>query len=148
MTTIQLYNAQQAVVALQGVYKTYLKPILLAGHEVCLTFEHDLRTVEQNAQQWPYLDAFSKQIPCDVNGEMVMISPGDWKDILTSAFLHEVPRVAVGYDGAPPVMLGQRTRKFTRKEWPVWMEFLRCAATQKGVKVRLSKRLTEEMGLS
>jgi NinB protein len=145
---VTLFNPQQAVVELQNTYKTYLKPILLAEHQVQLTFEHDIRTVEQNAQQWPYLDAMSKQIPWDVNGYKVMLTPDDWKDILTCAYRNEIQRVAAGFNGCPPVLLGARTSRFTRKLWPEWMEYLRFACSEMGVKVPLTKRQAEMMGVA
>jgi hypothetical protein len=133
---IILHNAQQAPIAIKSAYAQHIKPLLMAGYPVTLSFEHDLRTVQQNKAQWPYLGAFADQVPWDVNGELVLVTDEDWKDILTSAYRNEKPRVARGFDGAPPVMLGQRTSKFTRTQWPEWMEFLRFAAAQQ--KVRLS----------
>lgn len=138
---VTLHNAQQAPICLQQTYRDHLKPILMAGYSVEVSFEHDLRTLEQNKQQWPYLQAFADQIPWDVNGRMVIVSEEDWKDILTSAYRNEVPRVAAGFNGSPPVMLGQRTSKFTRRQWPEWMEFLRFAAAERGVKVPLPKSM-------
>ena len=132
---ITLHNAQQGPVLLQDTYKNHIKPLLMAGYRVEVTFEHDIRTLEQNKQQWPYLAALSQQAPWDVNGQLVMIGDEDWKDILSCAFRNEVPRVAQGFNGCPPVMLGQRTSRFTRKQWPVWMEFLRFAAADRGVRV-------------
>lgn len=132
---IVLHNAQQAPIALQAVYKQHIKPLLMAGHRITVSFEHDIRTLEQNKQQWPYLAALSEQSPWDVNGQMVMISEDDWKDLLTSAFRNEVPRVAQGFNGAPPVMLGLRTSRFKKSDWPEWMEFLRYAASERGVRL-------------
>jgi hypothetical protein len=138
-----LYNPQQAPIALQAMYRDHIKHLLLQGYPVEVSFEHDLRTVKQNAQQWPYLQAFAKQVPCDVNGQMVLVTDEDWKDILTSAYRNETPRVARGFDGAPPVMLGQRTSKFTRTQWPEWMEFVRFAAAQRRLRVAAPKSLEE-----
>jgi hypothetical protein len=103
-----------------------LKPVIM-------TIKNVTRTIEQNRQQWPILDAFSKQIKWPVNGEMQLISPEDWKDILTCAYRKEIPRVAVGLDGCS-VLLGQRTSKFDKDAWAAWMEFLNWAAIEKGVR--------------
>ena len=37
------------------------------------------RTLEQNAAQWPYLDAFSKQLQWPVNGAMCWLTPEEFK---------------------------------------------------------------------
>ena len=34
----------------------------------------------QNAQQWPYLQAFSQQVPWDVSGQLMIVTDEDWKD--------------------------------------------------------------------
>ena len=92
------------------------------------------RTLDQNAAQWPYLEAFSNQLGWPVNGRTQKITPEDWKDILTCAFRNESPRVAMGLDGGM-VLLGQRTSRFGKKEFSEWMEFLIATAVDRGVTV-------------
>ena len=86
------------------------------------------RTKDQNAYQWPILDAFSKQKQWTINGVLCWMSAEEWKDVLTAAFKNEHVRLAQGIDGGV-VMLGQRTSKFKRAEFAEWIEYLNfCAA--------------------
>lgn len=43
------------------------------------------RNLEQNAAQWPLLDAIAAQLLWPVNGEMVKLTSEEFKDILTAA---------------------------------------------------------------
>lgn len=95
-------------------------------------FSEPTRTLDQNADQWPYLQAFANQLEWPVNGVMQKISAEDWKDILTCAFRRESPRIAQGLDGGV-VMLGQRTSKFGKREFSEWLEFLHATAALRGV---------------
>ena len=92
------------------------------------------RTLEQNAAQWPYLDAFSRQLRWPVNGEMVRMDPEEWKDVLTAAFQGETVRLAMGLNGGV-VMLGMRTSRFGKKRFGAWLEFLIATAAMRGVEV-------------
>ena len=92
------------------------------------------RTLDQNAAQWPILQAFADQLQWPINGQMCQITPDDWKDILTCAFRNESPRVAAGLDGGM-VLLGQRTSKFGKREFSAWMDFLWATASERGVVV-------------
>lgn len=95
------------------------------------------RTLEQNAAQWPILQAISEQARWMVNGESTKMSPDDWKDLLTAAFEKE-SRVAVGWDGGF-VMLGGRTSEFGRKQFGEWLEFLNMAAATLRVNLEQKK---------
>ena len=99
-----------------------------------VTVEEPRRSLDANAAMWPILDAFSKQLQWPINGVMTTITDEDWKDILTCAFRNESPRVASGLNGGM-VLLGQRTSKFSKKEFSEWMEFLWSVAADRGVKV-------------
>lgn len=90
------------------------------------------RTLDQNADQWPYLEAFAKQVPLVVNGEKCFVTADDWKDVLTAAFKQEKVRIAQGIDGGM-VLLGQRTSKFSKSEFSEWLEFLHATAALRGV---------------
>ena len=92
------------------------------------------RTLEQNALQWPILQAFSEQLEWPVNGCMTKLIDEEWKDILTAAFRQEQPRLAQGLRGGV-VMLGQRTSKFGKREFSDWADFLFAVAAEKGVRV-------------
>jgi len=98
-----------------------------------VTIREGDRTLEQNAAQWPILDAFSKQLAWPVNGHMSRLSPEEWKDILTAAFRKgEKQHVALGIDGGF-VLLGLRTSRMGKKEFSDWLEFLNATAADRGV---------------
>lgn len=90
------------------------------------------RTLDQNAAQWPILEAFSQQLDWPVNGERVKLPPEDWKDILTAAFQKELVRIAQGLDGGM-VMLGMRTSKMGKKTFSEYLDFLNATAAMRGV---------------
>lgn len=108
-----------------------------AGYVV--TVQPPKRSLEQNAAQWPILDAFSKQRQWPVNGEMVWMEPEEWKDVLTAAFKGEAVRLAMGLHGGV-VMLGQRTSKFGKGKFSEWLEFLHATAAARGVVVYLDEQ--------
>lgn len=94
------------------------------------------RSLEQNAAQWPYLQAFSEQMEWPVNGAMCKLEPEEWKDILTAAFEGDTnPRLAAGWDGGV-VMLGRRTREYGKKRFGEWLDWLKAAAALKDVTPR------------
>lgn len=102
------------------------------GHIV--TIAEPSRTLDQNAAQWPLLQALEKQSEWPVNGVMQKITADDWKDVLTCAFRNEQPRIAAGYNGGM-VLLGQRTSRFSKREFSEWMEFLWSVVSERGVQV-------------
>lgn len=99
-----------------------------------VTVDEPTRNLEQNAAQWPILQAFSEQLKWPVNGAMVDMSPEEWKDVLTAAFKKETVRLAMGLDGGI-VMIGQRTSKFKKAEFSEWLDFLKATAAQRGVDI-------------
>lgn len=99
-----------------------------------VTIQEKNRTLDQNAAQWPILQAFSEQLQWPVNGQLVRMTDEEWKDVLTAAFHRETARLAMGLDGGV-VMLGQRTSKFGKKKFSEWLEFLHAVAAQRGVVV-------------
>lgn len=99
-----------------------------------VTIKESNRTLDQNAAQWPILQAFSEQLQWPVNGQMVRMTDEEWKDVLTAAFHRETARLAMGLDGGV-VMLGQRTSQFGKKKFSEWLEFLHSVAAQRGVVV-------------
>lgn len=92
------------------------------------------RTLEQNDAQWPYLEAFSKQLTWPVNGAMVKMTKEEWKDVLTAAFQGETVRLAQGLNGGV-VMLGMRTSSMGKRRFSEWLEFLIATAAMRGVTV-------------
>ena len=92
------------------------------------------RSVEQNAAQWPILQAFAEQLMWPVNGEIVRLSEEEWKDVLTAAFEQESVRLAQGLNGGV-VMLGARTSKYGKRKFSDWLEFLHSVAASRGIVV-------------
>ena len=88
------------------------------------------RTLEQNAAQWPYLEAFARQKQLCINGAMEWVTADDWKDVLTGCWNGEMRMAA--FDGRV-IMLPQRTSKMGKRAFSTWMEFLVAMAAQSGV---------------
>ena len=97
-----------------------------------VTVSEPTRSLDQNAAQWPILQAFADQLQWPVNGAMVWLTPDEWKDILTAAFDRESVRVAMGLDGGM-VMLGKRTSQMGKKVFSDWLEFLNATAVARDV---------------
>ena len=85
------------------------------------------RSLDQNAAQWPILQAFADQKQLAINGVLAWCSKEDWKDVLTATFRGEM-RVAI-FDGRM-ILLGQRTSKFGKKTFGEWLEYLHAMAAQ------------------
>ena len=98
----------------------------------CVTVSEPTRSLDQNAAMWPILQAFADQLQWPVNGQMVWMTPDEWKDLLTAAFRREAVRVAMGLDGGM-VMLGSRTSKFSVREMSDFLEFLNATAAARDV---------------
>jgi hypothetical protein len=92
------------------------------------------RSTDQNAAQWPILEAFAKQLKWPVNGRMVYMDKTDWKDVLTAAFKREHVRIANGLEGGV-VLLGMRTSKMKKDEFSEWLDFLKATAAMRGVDI-------------
>jgi len=96
--------------------------------------EPSTRSKDQNAAQWPILEAFAAQLQWPVNGHLTYMTSEEWKDVLSAAFRREKVRLAMGLDGGV-VMLGQRTSKFNKATFSEWLEFLHSVAADRGVDV-------------
>lgn len=90
------------------------------------------RSLDQNAAQWPILQAFADQLQWNVNGALVWLTDLEWKDLLTAAFHGEHVRLAQGLNGGV-VMIGLRTSKFSKKEFSDWIDFLKATAALRDV---------------
>lgn len=110
-----------------------LEAVQNAPQGYAVTVGEATRSLEANAAMWPILEAFSEQLVWPVNGRMEKLTSEEWKDLLSAAFRKE-QRVAQGLDGGF-VMLGQRTSKFTKREFSEWLEFLHATAADRGVVV-------------
>jgi hypothetical protein len=102
------------------------------GYKV--TIQPPPRTLDQNAAQWPILEAFAQQLMWPVNGEMVYLLAAEWKDILTAAFQRET-RMAAGLNGGF-VMLGVSTSQMTKRAFSEYLDFLKATAAARGVELR------------
>ena len=111
-----------------------IEAVKTAPEGYCVTVSEPNRSLEQNAAQWPILQAFADQIQWPVNGKMVWMTDEEWKDVLTAAFKRETARLAMGLDGGV-VMLGMRTSKMGKKQFSEWLEFLKATASIKGVEL-------------
>jgi hypothetical protein len=99
-----------------------------------VTVQEPGRSLDQNAAQWPILEAFSQQMKWPVNGEMVSLSAEEFKDVLTAAFQGETVRLAMGLNGGV-VMLGLRTSKMSKSRFSEWLDFLNATAALRGVEL-------------
>lgn len=92
------------------------------------------RSLDQNAAQWPILEAIAAQTEWNVNGEMVKLDKSEVKEILSAAFHQETVRLAQGLNGGV-VMLGRRTSEFRKGEFSEWLEFLHSVAADRNVRL-------------
>lgn len=99
-----------------------------------VTVQPPKRTLAQNAALWPILEAFSQQLKWPVNGQMVYMTPEEWKDVLTAGFRREQARLAMGLDGGV-VMLGSSTSEMLKPEFSEFLDFLHATAIARGVAV-------------
>jgi hypothetical protein len=110
-----------------------LEAVQNAPEGFAVTVAEPTRNTAQNAAMWPILEAFSEQLEWPVNGRMEKLTAEEWKSLLSAAFRKE-QRIAQGIDGGF-VMLGQRTSRFTKREFSDWLEFLHATAAVRGVVV-------------
>jgi hypothetical protein len=115
----------------QDVRRRAIQAVQDAPDGFRVTISEPKRTLEQNAAQWPILEAFSEQLEWPVNGQPTRMTPEEWKDVLSAAFENEI-RVAPGIFGGS-VMLGQRTSQYQKAKFSEWLDFLDATAAQMGV---------------
>ncbi len=128
-----LWNPQQGYQRLLAIW-VIAKAMLIDGHRMVLTLAPETRTQAQNRLMWPLLTVFSKQLLWPVDGCMVKMTPDEWKDVLSAAFKGESVRLAMGLNGGV-VLLGQRTSKFTKKQFAEWIEFIYATAADRELKL-------------
>jgi hypothetical protein len=100
------------------------------GVDSVVEIKDPTRTLEQNALMWELLGQLSKQLPWPVDGKMQLLTPDEWKDILTAGL--KKSRVAQGTDGGF-VMLGSRTSKMSKKEMSELVEMIYAFGAEHGV---------------
>ena len=130
---------QSFILAHETARKGAMRAVAEAPQGYVVTVSEPTRTLDQNALQWPYLEAFSRQLQWPVNGAMVSMSAEEWKDVLTAAFQGETVRLAMGMNGGV-VMLGLRTSKMGKRRFSEWIDFLKATAALRGVSVPESER--------
>jgi hypothetical protein len=111
-----------------------LRFIADAPQGYAVTVSEPSRNLEQNALMWVYLNAFSQQLVWPVNGQMVQMTPDEWKDVLTAAFKRESARLAMGLDGGV-VMLGMKTSQMGKRQFAEFIEFLQSVAADRDVEL-------------
>ena len=99
-----------------------------------VTVQEPTRSTDQNAAQWPILEAFAEQLQWPVNGAMVNLTAEEFKDVLTAACQGETVRLAMGLNGGV-VMLGLRTSQMGKRRFSEWLDFLHATAALRGVVV-------------
>lgn len=92
---------------------------------------NELRSSEQNSLMWVLLTDIANQLEWPVDGRMQLLSPDDWKHILTAGLKRD-QRVAAGVDGGF-VILGQYTHKMTKAEMAEFLDFLLAFGTSKAI---------------
>ena len=110
----------------------------MEGKPIAITASETKRSLDQNAAQWPILQAWSEQVEWQINGKAQFLTSDDWKSILTAAFMHETGRIAPGIEGGM-VLLGARTREFTVRQFSEWLEFLHTASATRGIDLSYSQ---------
>ena len=107
--------------------------ILQLGKKVRVLIEEyaPKRSIEQNDKMWAMLHDIAAQVQWHVDGQLQLIAPEDWKDILTAG-LKKTQRIAAGIEGGF-VMLGQRTSKMKVAEMIELIEFGLWFGSEHGV---------------
>jgi hypothetical protein len=97
----------------------------------CGFFDDDLRSLDQNAKMWAMLGDISSQVRWPVNGESVLMTSWDWKDLFTAS-LKKHSRVAMGLDGGF-VILGGHTSRMTKSLMAEMIELMLAFGAERDV---------------
>lgn len=92
----------------------------------------DRRTVDQNRLMWALLTDLANQVEWPVDGRMQLISPDDWKHVMTAG-LKQHQRIAAGIEGGF-VILGQYTHKMNKAEMAELIELIQAFGAERDVK--------------
>ena len=120
----------------QDVRKRAIEFVLSAPDGWVVLISEPKRNLEQNAAQWPVLRDISHQLEWNVNGELRLMQPEEWKDVLTCGFTGESPSLAESVDQRGVVMIGHRTKEFSKKRFGEWLEYLHWFCAEKMIKLR------------
>jgi predicted phage tail protein len=120
--TVHLYNAQQAVTALRGLFEQ-IKPWLVAGWRIKITAEQETRSVDQNAK----LHAELAEVAATVEWAGKKRDTEVWKRLMTAAWLRargESVEVLPAIDGHGIDVVFRRTSSLTKAECSELLEFV------------------------
>lgn len=117
-----------------------VRAVQTAPEGYVVTVSEPTRSLEANAAQWPYLEAWAQGKEICINGKMVKGTSDDWKDIHTALYNGET-RMAV-HDGKV-IMLPQRTSKMGKKVFSDWMEYLVAVTAQAGLEPVYKNAISE-----
>lgn len=120
MDELQDFGKQRFVIGnsksleyLTGLLRQNWRRYSEAGRPLQIVIEEEKRTNEQNSLMWVILGHLSQRKKWPVNGVECFMTPAEWKDVLSAAFLRETIRFAQGVYGGV-VMLGARTSNFPK----------------------------------
>ncbi|SCC28491.1 recombination protein NinB [Gilliamella intestini] len=85
------------------------------------------RTLEQNARMWATLTDISKQ----VNWHGLTLTPEEWKHVFTATLKGQ--KTVPNLDGTGFIVLGQSTRRMSKKELSDLLELAYAFGAEKGV---------------
>lgn len=124
-----LFNAQQAHVVLQKLWRD-VKGALMAGDQrLTLEIRPEKRSDAQNRRLWAMLADISAQV--DWYGQK--LTAEEWKDVFSASLKRT--KVVPGLDGGF-VVCGQSTSKMTKAEMCELQELMEAFGAQKGVRFR------------
>lgn len=108
----------------------------LAEHaDISVKLSDILRSLDQNAKQWPMLRDIAAVVPLTINDVPQRASEEDWKSVLSAAFVEEVrfAECPCNPGSGRKVALGVSTSGFTRREFSEYIEFLYAFGTERKV---------------
>lgn len=111
-----------------------MNPRMLNRCPRCGFFDDDLRSLSQNARMWAMLCDISSQVRWPVNGELVLMTSFDWKDLFTAS-LKKHSRVAMGLDGGF-VIIGGHTSRMSKAVMSELIELMLSFGAERDVKWR------------
>jgi hypothetical protein len=84
---------------------------------------------------WSILTSFAEQHPWPIDGEMDLLSPMDWKDVLSASYKEEHLRLSQTMGGRK-IMLGMRTSRMTKEDFTDFLEYIMAIAAERGIKLK------------
>ena len=149
MTSVTLYNPQQAHTAISAIYQNEIKPQTMAGHRLRLVVKPETRRDGQNAHFHAMIADISEQI----GGHLA--DKDDAKRILLSAFkidtLQEFAeewrnvgdmRIGRGLRGET-VLMGNQTRDLSVKLAAAFIEWLNAFGAEHDIRFKAPKSWEE-----